>query len=150
MHKKIKKNEEDEKVKTESGGKKESDEENEKFVPVVVDRTTIQRCRDKKCSKLHLILSLLLCRPWRRNKGSTRPNLDSSENLFNSSSIGSTRPNLDSPEKLFNTTQQDFVSVVNRTLQGHSDQNLSTNKLHLPLSSPDSQPPRLTTGNLPS
>ncbi|CAA0833945.1 Unknown protein [Striga hermonthica] len=33
----------------------------------------------------------------------------------------------------FNTTQQNFVSVVNRTLQGYCDRNLSIHKLHLDL-----------------
>ncbi|GER44212.1 F-box/RNI-like superfamily protein [Striga asiatica] len=90
----------------------------EKFVPVV-DRT-LQGYLDQNRSKLHRILSCLLCRPW-RPKGSTRPNLESSE-------------------KVFNTTQQNFVSVVDRTLQGYLDQNLSIHKLHLHLSSPDSRP----------
>ncbi|GER46012.1 F-box family protein, partial [Striga asiatica] len=53
---------------------------------------------------------------------------------------GSTRPNLDSSQKLFNTPQQNFVSVVDRTLQGYSDQNLSIHKLHLDFPSPDSRP----------
>ncbi|GER44239.1 cytochrome P450 [Striga asiatica] len=53
---------------------------------------------------------------------------------------GSIRPNLPSSQKLFDTTQQNFISVVNRTLQGYLDQNLSIHKLHLHLSSPDSQP----------
>ncbi|GER44209.1 F-box/RNI-like superfamily protein [Striga asiatica] len=91
----------------------------ETFVPVV-DRT-LQRCRDQNRSKLHRIISLLLCRQWRRNNGSTRPNLDSSK-------------------KLFNTTQQNFVSVTERTLQGYRDHNLSINKLHLDLFRPLSQP----------
>ncbi|CAA0833921.1 F-box/LRR-repeat protein [Striga hermonthica] len=96
-----------------------------KFVPVVVvDRTTLQRCRDKERSKRHRILSVLLCRPWRRNNGSTRPNLDSSQKFF----------------KFFNGTQQNFVSVVDRTLQRYLDQNLSIHKLHLHLSSPNSRP----------
>ncbi|GER44201.1 F-box family protein [Striga asiatica] len=63
---------------------------------------------DQNCSILQHIL-FLLSRPW-RHKGSTRPN------------------------KGFNTTQQNFVSVVNRTLQGYCDRNLSIHKLYLDLS----------------
>ncbi|GER49067.1 F-box/RNI-like superfamily protein, partial [Striga asiatica] len=48
-------------------------------------------------------------RPW-RHKGSTRSNLD--------------------------CTQQDFNSIVDRTLQGYHDQNLSIHKLHLDISNP--------------
>ncbi|GER44206.1 F-box/RNI-like superfamily protein [Striga asiatica] len=119
----------------------------EKFVPVV-DRT-LQRCREPNRSKLHRIISLLLCRQWRRNNGSIRPNLDSSQNLLNTtqqncvsvnSSIGSTSPNLDSSEQLFNTTQQSFVSVTERTLQGYHDQNISIQKFHLDLFWPLSPP----------
>ncbi|CAA0833952.1 Unknown protein [Striga hermonthica] len=51
--------------------------------------------------------------------------------------IGSTRPNL---EFSFGNTQEKFVSVVDQTLQGYCDQNLSIHKLHLDLSSPDSRP----------
>ncbi|CAA0833943.1 F-box/FBD/LRR-repeat protein [Striga hermonthica] len=98
----------------------------EKFVPVdVVDRTL-------------------------QHRRSTLPNLDSSEKLFNATqqnfvsvdcSIGSTRRSLESSENLCNsTTQQNFVSVVNRTLQGYLDQNLSIHKLHFNISRPDSRP----------
>ncbi|CAA0823669.1 Putative F-box/LRR-repeat protein [Striga hermonthica] len=68
---------------------------------------------DRNYSILHKIL-YLLSTPWRHIGSSTHSNL-----------------------KLF---KQDFVSVVNRTLQGYLDQNLSTHKLHLDLSSPDSRP----------
>ncbi|CAA0833998.1 F-box/LRR-repeat protein [Striga hermonthica] len=47
--------------------------------------------------------------------------------------IGSTRPDLDFYEEPFNDTQEKFVSVVDRTLQGYRDQNLSIHKLHLNL-----------------
>ncbi|CAA0834004.1 F-box/LRR-repeat protein [Striga hermonthica] len=50
--------------------------------------------------------------------------------------IGSTRPNLEFSEYWFDNTQQNFVSVVSRTLQGYLDQNLSIHKLHLHLSRP--------------
>ncbi|GER49029.1 F-box/RNI-like superfamily protein [Striga asiatica] len=48
--------------------------------------------------------------------------------------MGTTRPNLDFFEEWFDNTQENFVSVVDRTLQGYSDQNLSIHKLHLHLS----------------
>ncbi|GER44204.1 F-box/RNI-like superfamily protein [Striga asiatica] len=54
--------------------------------------------------------------------------------------VGSTRPNLEFSEKWFDNTQEKFVSVINRTLQGYRDQNLSIHKLHLDLSRPDSRP----------
>ncbi|CAA0833924.1 Unknown protein [Striga hermonthica] len=54
--------------------------------------------------------------------------------------IGSTRPNLEFSEELFNSTQRNFVSVVDRTLQGYTDQKLSINKLHLDFSKPISLP----------
>ncbi|CAA0833953.1 F-box/LRR-repeat protein [Striga hermonthica] len=50
--------------------------------------------------------------------------------------IGSTRPNL---EFSFGNTQEKYVPV-DRILQEYYDQNLSINKLHLDLSSPDSRP----------
>ncbi|GER49037.1 F-box/RNI-like superfamily protein, partial [Striga asiatica] len=52
--------------------------------------------------------------PWRHKGPTTRPNLD--------------------------TTQQNFDSIVDRILQGYSDQNLSIHKLHLHLSTPLSPP----------
>ncbi|GER44202.1 F-box/RNI-like superfamily protein [Striga asiatica] len=55
--------------------------------------------------------------------------------------IGSSGPNLDFSEEWFDDTQEKFVSIVDRTLQGYHDQNLSIHKLHLHLStSPLSQP----------
>ncbi|CAA0834005.1 Unknown protein [Striga hermonthica] len=51
--------------------------------------------------------------------------------------IGSTRPNLDFFEEWFGNAQEKFVSVVDRTLQGYRDQNLSVHKLHLDLSRPE-------------
>ncbi|CAA0833923.1 Unknown protein [Striga hermonthica] len=54
--------------------------------------------------------------------------------------IGSTRPNLDLSEEWFDDTQEKFVSVVDRTLQGYRDQSLSVHKLCLNLSRPDSRP----------
>ncbi|CAA0834000.1 F-box/LRR-repeat protein [Striga hermonthica] len=50
--------------------------------------------------------------------------------------IVSTRPDLEFFEYWFDNTQQNFVSVVSRTLQGYLDQNLSVHKLHLDLSRP--------------
>ncbi|GER49034.1 F-box/RNI-like superfamily protein [Striga asiatica] len=49
--------------------------------------------------------------------------------------IGTTRPNLDFSELWFDT-QEKFVSVVDRTLQGYCDQNLSILKLDLEISRP--------------
>ncbi|GER49065.1 F-box/RNI-like superfamily protein, partial [Striga asiatica] len=40
----------------------------------------------------------------------------------------------------FDSSQEKFVSVVDRTLQGYCDQNLSIHKLHLHLLRPDSRP----------
>ncbi|CAA0833926.1 F-box/LRR-repeat protein [Striga hermonthica] len=54
--------------------------------------------------------------------------------------IGSTRPNLDFSEEWFDDSQERFASVVDRTLQGYRDQNLSIHKLHLDLSSSESRP----------
>ncbi|GER44203.1 F-box/RNI-like/FBD-like domains-containing protein [Striga asiatica] len=54
--------------------------------------------------------------------------------------IGTTRPNLEISEEWFDNTQEKFVSVINRALQGYCDHNLSIHKLHLDLSRPDSQP----------
>ncbi|GER49070.1 F-box/RNI-like superfamily protein [Striga asiatica] len=47
---------------------------------------------------------------------------------------------VDGKHKWFNNRQQNFVSVVNRTLQGYLDQNLSIHKLHLHLWRPGSRP----------
>ncbi|CAA0834016.1 Unknown protein, partial [Striga hermonthica] len=68
----------------------------------------------------HHVLSFL-SRPW-RHKGST------------------TRPNL-------NTTQQNFVTIVDRTLQGYVDQNLSVHKLHIHLSTSPISPPVMSLLN---
>ncbi|CAA0833925.1 F-box/RNI-like superfamily protein [Striga hermonthica] len=55
--------------------------------------------------------------------------------------LGSTRPDLDLSEEWFDDAQEQFVSTVDRTLQGYHDQNLSVHQLHLHLStSPLSQP----------
>ncbi|CAA0833959.1 Unknown protein [Striga hermonthica] len=51
--------------------------------------------------------------------------------------VGSTRPNLKFSEGWFDNTQQNFVSVLDRTLQRYCDQNLSIHKLFLNLSRPD-------------
>ncbi|CAA0834003.1 F-box/LRR-repeat protein [Striga hermonthica] len=51
--------------------------------------------------------------------------------------IGLTRPNLKFSEKWFNNTRQHVVCIVDRTLQGYFDKNLSIHKLQLYLSSPD-------------
>ncbi|CAA0833995.1 Unknown protein [Striga hermonthica] len=75
---------------------------------------TQEKSVSANCSSiLHYIL-YLLCRPW-RHRGSTLPNLNSS-----------------------GSTGQNFFDVVNRTLQGYLDQNLSIHKLHLDFSRPDS------------
>ncbi|CAA0833958.1 F-box/LRR-repeat protein [Striga hermonthica] len=50
--------------------------------------------------------------------------------------IGSTRPNLEFSEDWFHNTQQNFVPVLDRTLQGYRDRNLSIHKLHLDSSRP--------------
>ncbi|CAA0833962.1 Unknown protein [Striga hermonthica] len=86
----------------------------------MVRQHTRKVCLRLNCSSIMHHILYYLCRPWRHR--------------------GSTRPNLDSSQKLFNTTQQNFVSVVDRTLQGYSDQNLSIHKLQLDCSSPESQP----------
>ncbi|GER49032.1 F-box/RNI-like superfamily protein [Striga asiatica] len=53
--------------------------------------------------------------------------------------IGTTRPNLEFSEVWFHNTQEKFISVINRTLQGYCDRNLSIHKLHLHISNPDSR-----------
>ncbi|CAA0833999.1 Unknown protein [Striga hermonthica] len=53
--------------------------------------------------------------------------------------IGSTRPNLDFSEDWLSITPEKFVSVVDRIIQEYRDQNLSIHKLHLEISSPDSR-----------
>ncbi|CAA0833960.1 F-box/LRR-repeat protein [Striga hermonthica] len=68
------------------------------------------------CSSIMHHILYLLCRPW-RHRGSTLPNLNSS-----------------------GSTEQSFFSVVDRTLQGYLDRNLSIHKLRLDFSRPDSPP----------
>ncbi|CAA0834011.1 Unknown protein [Striga hermonthica] len=51
--------------------------------------------------------------------------------------LGSTRPKLDFSEVWFVNTQQTFVSVLDRTLQGYLDQDLFIHKLHLDLLRPE-------------
>ncbi|GER40552.1 F-box/RNI-like superfamily protein [Striga asiatica] len=99
-------------------------------------------------SQKEAVKTCLLSKQW-RHIGSTRPNLEFSEEWFDDTqekfvsvnrSIGSTRPNLNASEKNFNTTHQTFVSVVNRILHGYLDQNLFIDKLYLCLSRPVSRP----------
>ncbi|GER44200.1 F-box/RNI-like superfamily protein [Striga asiatica] len=52
--------------------------------------------------------------------------------------VGSTRPNLEFSEEWFDNTQEKFVSFVDRTLQGYRDHNLSIHKLHLDFWEPNS------------
>ncbi|CAA0833948.1 Unknown protein [Striga hermonthica] len=54
--------------------------------------------------------------------------------------VGSTRPNLEFSPEWFDDTQEKFVSIIDRTLQGYRDHNLSIHKLHLDLSSSESRP----------
>ncbi|CAA0833996.1 F-box/LRR-repeat protein [Striga hermonthica] len=111
-------------------------------------------------SQKEALRTCVLSKQW-RHIGSTRPNLDFSEERFNDtqemsasvncSSIlqhilyqlcrpwshrGSTRPNLNSS----GSTEQNFFSVVNQTLQGYLDRNFSIHKLYLDFSRPDSPP----------
>ncbi|CAA0833944.1 Cellulose synthase A catalytic subunit 3 [Striga hermonthica] len=54
--------------------------------------------------------------------------------------VGSTRPNLDFSAEWFDDSQEKFVSIIDRALQGYRDQSLSIHKLRLDLSSPESRP----------
>ncbi|CAA0820373.1 F-box/LRR-repeat protein [Striga hermonthica] len=54
--------------------------------------------------------------------------------------IGSTRPNLEFSEDWNDNTQEKFLCLINRTLQGYSDHNLFIHKLHLDFWRPNSPP----------
>ncbi|CAA0833942.1 Unknown protein [Striga hermonthica] len=96
-------------------------------------------------SQKEAVRTCLLSKQW-RHIGTTRPSLEFFQEWFDNTqekvvsvrrSTRSTRRNLNSYKKNFN---KNFVSVVNRILQGYLDQNLFIHKLHLCLPRPDSRP----------
>ncbi|GER40556.1 F-box/RNI-like superfamily protein [Striga asiatica] len=88
-------------------------------------------------SQIQAVRTCVLSKQW-RYIGLTRPNLEFYQGWFN---YYKTQRNLvsESSEKLFNTTQQNFVSVLNRILQGYIDQNLPIHKLRLHIWNPGAQ-----------
>ncbi|CAA0833955.1 Unknown protein [Striga hermonthica] len=90
-------------------------------------------------SQKEAVKTCVLSKQW-RHIGSTRPNLEFFEEWFNCSIIQHALSLLSRLWSNLDSTQQNFDSIVDRTLQGYLDQNLSIHQLHLHLSTPVSEP----------